>query len=238
MRVEQSYSKNWLNLIILLGLYFCAVRAAQQKEKGYPDVGQMFHNFVVCNNDNTRAWCMTLGKELNQEFQSCIESIPELQVSLFPQKQAMIMEVPHGMSALNHAEFLNCFFSQETAMFRKALVQPKSTFGFLEDAIICTDHENAAHCSASDEKRRKKLVNCLQNSDDLEITFSSKAPTSFKIVSESPIRQTASFQQCFFNEEFAIALRRVTSTGLASFFKRDHLLSNKVNARSQFRQDM
>lgn len=235
MQFEQSYSKNWLKLIILLAGYFYVVRATSSKQWSCPDTEvQMLNNFVVCSNNNTHAWCMTLGQVLNQEFQACIETCPELQTSVFPKEKAILIEVLPSTSELNRACLLNCFFSQETAMYRQAQVPPEPTVDFLNSAIICIDHENAAHCTSSDTKRRTKLIHCLQEKEDLKITRSSNAPASFEVISKFPIRQTVSFHQCFFNEESAIALRRVTRTKLMSFFEKNPFVGKKSNSRTRF----
>ena len=223
-----------LKLMVMLGFYFSLVHtASKQSEKSAFSLDQ----FVVCNDTNDAVWCMALGKERNVAFEACMDSCSTVtKIETFPEHKSIVVRVKeNGQSALMQTCLLNCFFSQEAALYRKNLVQTESVLGFFADSINCKDDKNMAYCTAPDEKRGKKLTNCLKKDQSVDLMFSPRDKSVFLVTSKQFIRKTKQFVHCFFQEETAIALRRVDRIGLLSFLERDKFPGYEVGPLAQMK---
>lgn len=227
-------SQHWFKLIIFIGLYFYAVQAVNKVAKKEIDI---FDNYLVYKNNNGEIGWTTTSDEASARFKKCISSCPATESIQQNSNNTEVEIMFDGGNTVKHSCFLLCFFAFDMAIYRNAPVEKFNLMAFLEDSIICLDNENMAYCHALNEqdkkqkKRFSQFSECLKNAK-LNLSSSPKK-SSILITANQPIRENLSFQDCFFKDPTAIALRKSSKDSFLTFLERDKVPGYEVGPLTQ-----
>lgn len=237
MKPIKLSSHNWLKLIMFIGLYFYAVRSAS---KATEQEFSFFDNYIVCQDDKDKVWCTSTSALANQNLMQCINACPDAEAWLHPLDETVLGVEPYGALPLSHTCFLKCFFAMDIAIYRKVPAKQSHLFSFLENSVLCFADEDQAYChvlNQQDEKEKKRFsqfIECLENTDfDLVLP---RKHLSVLITTKGLIRENKLFQQCFFNDKTAIALRKSTKNNLLSFLERDKVPGYEIGPLHQLKR--
>lgn len=233
MKILPSDFNFLLRAMAIYGFCFDAVGGVNDEQK--VDATKLY-DFLACQSQETgkvKVWCHTLVEETQVQFVDCMNACNYAESWVHPSDNTVMAVEAYGPPAFEYDCFLDCFFAQETAIYRTEPASDDNLAGFLDGTVTCADYGDTAYCQVIAVKdKRADFAKCLSQGN-MTVSYLPTDPDVFRVDSmEGSLSQSDHFRQCFFSEKRGAAMLKPKQEALEQCSFTSELFKHKEPSES------